>query len=76
MSGAGLLRYGYLRDLLAKVDAEVADRRAWVNGLAAKYGLVRLAESLTEEELEAQQERVDYALGRKFLATWHRTDPL
>jgi hypothetical protein len=80
--------YGqFLRAQLAKLEAEEADRRAWVNSVAAKHGVVRLAESLTAEELRLQQARVDYALGRKFLTTtplpglafdgrsWYRTDP-
>jgi hypothetical protein len=67
--GAGLLRWEYLRRHLAKLDAEVADRRNWINNLAAKYGVVRLAESLTHEELAEQQDRVDRAMGAKFYTT-------
>lgn len=84
-----LYYYRLLREILARLDAEVADRRAWINELAARYGIVRLAASLTAEELAAQQDMVDYALGRKFMTTtplpgmmldsdgvWHQTEPI
>lgn len=56
-------------DALAKLDAEIAARRAWIDDIAARHGVVRLAESITPAEREAQQDRIDYALGRKFLTT-------
>jgi len=64
-----LIEYRHLREALARLDAEIADRRTWIDGLAAKYGVVRLAESLTAAELKAQQDQVDRALGRTYLPT-------
>jgi hypothetical protein len=64
--------YGqFLRAALARLEAEQVERRAWVDGLAAKYGVVRLAASLTPEQLEAQNDRVELAMGFRF----HPTEP-
>jgi hypothetical protein len=71
-------RYGqFLRAELGRLEAQQAAeqaaehvaRRAWIDGLAAKYGIVRLAASLTPEQLAAQADWVDRATGRKFLTT-------
>lgn len=50
----------------AKHAAEVLDRRHWIDDLAAKYGIVRIPESLTEAELSTQKDRVERAMGRRF----------
>jgi hypothetical protein len=73
---------------LAKLEAEEADRRAWLEDLAWKYGIVRLAASLTPEEWDRQHQWIEFRLGRRFLTTtplpglvmdrdgtWHRTEP-
>jgi hypothetical protein len=52
-------------------SAEREEQRAWIDGLAAKYGVVRLEAALTPAQLEAQQDRVLRALGLRF----HTTEP-
>jgi len=75
--------------IVAKLAAEEDARRAWLEEVAARNGIIRMPESLTPAELEAQQDRVDRAMGRKFYPTtalpglmldrdgfWYRTEPL
>jgi hypothetical protein len=73
---------------VARLEAEEADRRAWLEELAVNYGIVRLAASLSAEERARQHQWVEYRLGRRFMTTtplpglimdwdgtWHRTEP-
>jgi hypothetical protein len=59
----------WLRDMLSQLEAEQTQRNAWVNELAAKYGIIRMEASLTQAEAEAQKDRLSRALGLKFLTT-------
>jgi hypothetical protein len=77
------------REALDRLMAEEKAQRAWVNGLAAKYSIVRMPASLTDGELAEQEAMLDRMLGRKFLLTtplpglemdwdgqWYRTEPI
>lgn len=58
--------------MLRELELEQAARRAWVNELAARWQLVRAAESLTPEELERQADRCDRALSHMFYRAYPR----
>jgi hypothetical protein len=73
---------------IARLEAEEVDRRAWLEDLAWKYGIVRLAASLSAEEWDRQHQWIEFRLGRRFLTTtplpglvmgwdgiWRRTEP-
>jgi hypothetical protein len=77
------------REILEQLAIEEADRREWINGLADKYGIVRMAGSLTADERARQQAMLEWAFNRRFLVTtplpglerdwdgnWHRTEPI
>lgn len=50
-----------------RLELEQRARRAWVNELAARWQLIRMAGSLTPPELAEQTERNNLLLGRTFL---------
>ena len=81
--------YGqFLRAAADRTEREEADRLEWIDGLAEKYGVIRLAESLTAEQQARQYQWVEFRLGHRFLTTiphmgmsywggtWHLTGPL
>jgi hypothetical protein len=54
---------------LTRLREEKERQREWVDGLAAKYGIIRIQASLTKAQAAAQQDRLLRALGLKFLPT-------
>lgn len=78
----------WIRRFTAELLAEELTQRAWVNDLAAKYGIVRRPDALTDAERTEQQRMVSWKMHRVFLTgtplpglvmdwegNWRRTEP-